>query len=108
MTPGGFATNYAGGILGGVRVLAAVEDHGGGHQLVRLRAWPRCSVVGIGSSMVLAGLAAAAGFDGAWAVTAILGAAAATLGLRIFVESARATAALLHALGHGHGGAGAT
>jgi len=96
-----------GGILGGVRVLAAVEDHGGGQQLVRLRAWPRCSIVGIGSSVLLAGLASAAGLDGAWAVTAILGAAAATIGLRIFVESARATAALLHALGHGHGGAGA-
>ena len=96
-----------GGILGGVRVLAAAEDHGRGQQLVRLRAWPRCSVVGIGSSMVLAGLAAAAGLDGAWAVTGILGAAAGTLGLRIFVESARATAAFLHALGHGHGGAGA-
>jgi len=56
---------------------------------------------------VLAGLAAAAGLDGAWAVTAILGAAAGALGLRIFVESARATAAILHALGHGHGGTGA-
>src|SRR2546425_694879 len=40
-----------GGILGGARVLAAVEDHGGGQQLVRLRAWPRGSVVGVGSSL---------------------------------------------------------
>ncbi len=94
-----------GGILGGARVLAAVEDHGGGRQLVRLRAWPRCSVVGIGSSVLLAGLAAGAGVDGAWAVTAILGAGAFALGLRIFMESARATAAILHALGHGGVGA---
>ncbi len=89
-----------GGILGGVRVLAAIEDHGGGRQLVRLRSWPRCSVAGIGAAVLLAGLATAAAVDGAWAVTAILGAAALVLGLRVFIESGRATAALLHALGH--------
>ena len=90
-----------GGVLGGARVLMAVEDHGGGQQLVRLAAWPRCSVIGIGSALVLAGLAVGAAGGGAWAVTVILGVAAATLGLRTFVESARATAAILHALGHG-------
>ncbi len=89
-----------GGILGGVRVLAAVEDHGAGRQLVRLRSWPKCSVAGIGASVLLAGLATAAAVDGAWVVTAILAAAALGLGLRVFMESARATAAVLHALGH--------
>ena len=89
-----------GGILGGVRVLAAVEDHGAGRQLVRLRSWPKCSVAGIGASVLLAGLATGAAVDGAWAVTTILAAAALGLGLRVFMESARATAAVLHALGH--------
>jgi hypothetical protein len=57
--------------------------------------------VGIGSSALLGGLAVAAGVHGAWLVTVILGAAAAVIAFRIFMESARATAAILHALGHG-------
>jgi hypothetical protein len=32
-----------GGLLGCARVLMAVEEHGGGNQLVRFRAWPKCS-----------------------------------------------------------------
>jgi O-antigen biosynthesis protein len=101
----GWDLEVRGGILGGARVLAAVEDHGAGKQLVRVRAWPRCSAFGIGSALLLAGLAAAAGLDGAWPVTAILGAAALVLGFRTVVESARATAAVLHALDHGGAGA---
>ncbi len=30
-----------GGVLGTVRLVMAIEEHGGGRQLVRLRAWPR-------------------------------------------------------------------
>src|SRR5204863_9312235 len=40
-------TEVRGGILGGVRVVAAVEDHGGAQQTGGLRALPRCSFVGI-------------------------------------------------------------
>jgi GT2 family glycosyltransferase len=101
----GWDLEVRGGMLGGARVLAAVEDHGSPGQLVRLRAWPRCSLVGIGPTVLLAGLAGAAGADGAWVVTAMLGAAALGLGVRIFLESARATAAIVHAFGHPGAGA---
>jgi hypothetical protein len=68
---------------------------------VRVRAWPRWSAVGIGSLLLLAALAVRAGLEEAWAAGAILGVAAIALGFRIFMESARATAAVVHGLDHG-------
>lgn len=61
------------GLLGGARLLTAVEEHGSGKQLIRVRVWPRLA----GSALVLlvlfAALALAAGLAGAGAASAILG-----------------------------------
>src|SRR5207244_10977964 len=37
-----------GGLLAGVRMLLAVEDHGPRTQLIRVRSWPTFSPVGLG------------------------------------------------------------
>ncbi len=63
-----------GGLLGGVRALAVVEEHGAGRQFVRLRCWPRLFPAGLWLSACLLGMAAWAGTDGHGAVAAVLAA----------------------------------
>ena len=87
-----------GGIFGSVRTLMAVEEHGAGRQMVRFRAWPRFSPVGIALFFFFAFLACWAILDHSWQASAILGGIALLLALRIFQESALATATLLHVL----------
>ena len=54
-----------GGLFGGIRLLMAIEEHGQGRQLVRVRSWPFLerwtlpTVVGLGGMGVLAALAGA-------------------------------------------------
>jgi hypothetical protein len=73
-------------------MLMAIEEHGAGKQLVRLRTWPRCSLVGLVVILLLAALSGAAALDHAWVVSAILGVIAALLVLRMLWECAAATA----------------
>ena len=87
-----------GGMAGAVRVLMAVEEHGAGRQLVRLRSWPRWAAPGGVQVLLLAGLSALAAADHAPAGSATLGLAAALLALRVLHESAGATAAVRRAL----------
>ena len=87
-----------GGIFGSVRTLMAVEEHGAGRQMVRFRAWPKFSPVGIALVFFFAILAFWAGMDHSWQASAVLGGFALLLALRIFQESALATATLLHVL----------
>ena len=54
-----------GGPFGTARVLAAVEEHGSGRQLVRLRSWPVCSRGALALAVVLSALAGLAAADGA-------------------------------------------
>jgi glycosyltransferase involved in cell wall biosynthesis len=61
------------GLLGSARLLMAVEDHGAGNQFVRLRLWPKCSLLGLLAIVLFASLSAAALFDDAWMASAILG-----------------------------------
>jgi O-antigen biosynthesis protein len=61
------------GLLGFARLLMAVEDHGAGNQFVRLRLWPKCSLLGLLSIVLFACLSVAALFDHAWMASAILG-----------------------------------
>ena len=58
-----------GGMLGSMRLRVAVEEHGGGRQLVRIRSWPRFSRIGAAVALGFAAL------GGAFAAAAILGAA---------------------------------
>jgi O-antigen biosynthesis protein len=76
----------------------AVEEHGGGRQLMRFKSWPRPSLAGLVVALLLAALAAAAGLDGAWPACALLGASALVVLLRIAQECAAASATLVAVL----------
>jgi GT2 family glycosyltransferase len=84
--------------LGGVRLRLAVEEHGGGRQLVRCLCWPAAAPGGLALTFLLATLAVAASRDGAWPAAAIMAALVGLLVLRTFQGWGAATAAVLHAL----------
>jgi hypothetical protein len=52
------------GPLGGVKIRAAVEEHGSGRQLLRVRIWPRASARGIAVAAALVALSAYAAGSG--------------------------------------------
>ena len=87
-----------GGMLGGGRMIMAVEEHGGGRQLVRLRAWPICSAGVVVLSLALGILSAGAAAYGAWPACVVLGATSMLCVLRTFHECASAMGTTLHAL----------
>ncbi len=64
-----------GGLLGSVRVRMALEEHGAGRQLVRLRAWPRYSPLGVALTASFVLLSVWAGLDGASLASRMLAAA---------------------------------
>lgn len=82
------------GTLGCVRVRMAVEEHGAGRQLVRLRAWPLPSPLVLALALGLLLLGAAAAVDGAWTAAAVLALAAGAILLRVSNDCAAALAAL--------------
>jgi GT2 family glycosyltransferase len=69
----------SGGRLGSVRACVAVEEHGGGGQLVRFRTWPKVPGPALSLAASLALLAALAASDQAWLASALLGSAALAL-----------------------------
>jgi hypothetical protein len=81
-----------GGMLGSIRLLMAVEEHGQGQQLVRLRWWPRWSRRGLFLCALGLALAVLAARDRAWAAAALLGLGSGWLALRGFQECAAAAA----------------
>ncbi len=83
-----------GGALGSARLRMAVEEHGAGRQLLRLRSWPTFSSLAFPFSLLLVLLAAAAAADGAWAAGIPLAGLAGLLLGRMLVESASAVAVL--------------
>ena len=87
-----------GGLLGSARMFIAVEYHGDGRQLLRIRSWPRCSLAGAAPTLVFAGLCLGAGHDGCWEACAALGGITLLLVLRILNECAAATGAFLGAV----------
>ena len=84
------------GLLGFARLLMAVEDHGAGNQFVRVRLWPKCSLLELLLPVLSVSLSAAAALDNAWVASAILG----LLSLFLTIYSLRgcgsALAAVLH------------
>jgi GT2 family glycosyltransferase len=60
----GWDLDVRAGALAGTRVLATVEEHGGGHQLMRVRCRPHVSIVSATMAVLLFGLAIAAAIDG--------------------------------------------
>jgi GT2 family glycosyltransferase len=76
---GNFATwdlDVRGGMFGGARMVMAIEEHGAGKQLVRFRVTPRSSITWVVMIISLGVLAVAAGLDGVWLVSGVLGAGA--------------------------------
>jgi hypothetical protein len=68
----------------------AVEEHGRGTQLVRLRWWLKPSTAGVALTVGLAGVAVAALATAAWIPAAVFGAAALWCGWHETADCARA------------------
>ena len=87
-----------GGLLGGTRLRAGIEEHGAGRQLVRFRTSPRLASEGIVLSLFFAAFGLAAAIQGAWAAAAILGGLALLFVGRSLLDAAAATGELLAAV----------
>lgn len=81
-----------GGVLAGVRVTTAVEEHGAGKQLVRGRCRPIFSLQAAVLCLLLAVLAGGAALDGSAVAAIPIGVFALSLGLRILDEASSALA----------------
>jgi GT2 family glycosyltransferase len=77
-----------GGLFGTIRVLAMIEEHGGGRQLCRFRAWPKPPAAALAVLLALVILAGLAGLDRAWVAGAALGLTAGALALLIYADCA--------------------
>ena len=91
-----------GGPLGVTRLLMAVEEHGGGRQLVRLRWWPRPSAATPILVSLFAGLSIAAAATGAWLPSFALGVAALWCTWRTVGDCGSASGAVTRAVGLTH------
>jgi hypothetical protein len=87
-----------GGLFGAVRILMAIEEHGEGRQMVRLRTRPRftrpaliLALLFLGSSLLTLSL-------GSWGVGVVLGFVTASLLFRTLGDCAAATAVMLEAV----------
>ncbi len=85
------------GTFGGARLTMAVEEHGAGRQMIRLRAWPVFSLGVAVLTLAFAGLSVGAATSHAWAAFAILAFATLMFPLRLLRDCAAATAAVLKA-----------
>ncbi len=95
----GWDLELRGGLLGCARVLMAVEEHGGGKQLVRFRAWPKCSTPGLLVTLLLVGIASAAALDGAWTACMVLDVVALFIAVEMFRDCSTAMAVVNKVLG---------
>ncbi|MGH9146432.1 MAG: glycosyltransferase, partial [Vicinamibacterales bacterium] len=82
-----------GGAFGAARLLMAVEEHGLGKQLVRIRTWPSCPARVLVLVLVSAALSLGAARDQAVIAATVLGIPALLCSLRALRDCAAATAA---------------
>ncbi|HTD79346.1 MAG TPA: glycosyltransferase, partial [Chloroflexota bacterium] len=87
-----------GGLLGSARLRIAIEEHGSGRQLVRVRSWPHVPTAGLILGVLVAAVAVSALISDADAITMALGAFAAALVLRLVYECGAATLTIKDAL----------
>lgn len=87
------------GNTGAVRLLATVEDHGGGKQFLRFRSWPMSSTKRFGLIFFFALLAVVAVTGGELLLSVIFGLLSGYLGAAAFLDCGYATGALLSAIG---------
>jgi hypothetical protein len=85
-----------GGLIGGARALMAVEEHGHGHQLVRLRVWPRCSTAGWLLVISATAVASVLGLTVSWADGAVAGCVVPLVLLAWVQQSGSAAAVIAH------------
>ena len=83
-----------GGLLGGARVLAAVEEHGAGRQMLRFRCWQRVPVATIATICMALGLAITAAVQGAWIAAVAIGLGVVATATAALLQAARAIGAL--------------
>jgi GT2 family glycosyltransferase len=79
-----------GGVLAGVRMTTAVEEHGNGKQLVRIRCRPRWSAIAVAITLLFLGLAVAAASAGALIAAMVLAAMGCAAALRTLSEASAA------------------
>jgi hypothetical protein len=82
------------GLMGAARLIVAVEELGGGYQMVRIRAWPRFSIVVSIAVAALAALTVFAALDGAAIAAVALAIATVLLAGRGLWETMGALAAV--------------
>jgi len=87
-----------GGTLGAARLFMAVEYHGDGRQLLRIRWSPRWSITGLALTSAFTLLSLAAARDQCWLVAGVLGGGALLLLAVSLRDCAGATAAFLAAV----------
>jgi GT2 family glycosyltransferase len=87
-----------GGVLGSARLSAAVEYHGDGRQLVRIRCWPRLTCTALALISLFSAFALGAALDRSWSASSVLGSIAALLALATVRECASSTTAFLYAV----------
>ncbi len=87
-----------GGMLGAVRVLTTVEEHGAGRQLLRARSQPCVSRQGLTVTLFIAVIAVIAAWNGAWLPAIVIGTGAFLLAARILLECGAAMSSMLSAL----------
>jgi GT2 family glycosyltransferase len=85
------------GVLGGARVLMAIEDHGSGNQYVRALIRPHYPIPVVVAMLTLIGFGAAAALDRAWVATIALALADCFLVGRSVLEATTAAGVLLKA-----------
>jgi hypothetical protein len=89
-----------GGLLGGARLRMAIEEHGSGRQLVRVRSWPHTPGTAVLTGVLAGALAVLALLSDADAETVTFGVLAAALVIRVIYECGAAAATISQALRH--------
>jgi GT2 family glycosyltransferase len=87
-----------GGILGGARLLMAVEDTGSGTQLVRVRCWPQCYAPGWVTLTTAISAALLTGLASSYRPAAVFGSVAAAVLWRIARECGTTTGTILRGM----------
>jgi O-antigen biosynthesis protein len=87
------------GRLGHARVLVAVEEHGGGRELVRVRSTARTSRTVVAGVIITGMLALLAGLQGAWPAALMLGLTTVATSAAATVQAAAAVGAVGAAMG---------
>jgi len=87
-----------GGFFGAARLILGVEDHPGGHQMLRLRWWPDVPVRGPILTLLFAALTYSAAHDRAWVAAGVVGLGAAFFAWRVLEQCTAAMATVRDAV----------